>query len=128
MNTTAAFLLALGIHEAAHYVTARALDVPVPAVNVYGLVLGKGVKASALGWQRFITIAVIMPRNVAPIQEALIAAAGPLANILTMWAMWRVDPNLFAASLVFAFASLLPFKGNDSMRVYQAIRRTFVTA
>ena len=79
-------LVATIVHEAGHYLAARALRQPVTAVHIYSpparLTFGLGGTLFHLGWGT--GGRVVLERSLAPGRGAIFAAAGPAANLLAV--------------------------------------------
>ena len=91
-------LLAMAVHEAAHFVAARAL----------------GIKVKRVGFNRkgLYTVREAGP----PAKNLIVSFAGPLINLLLML-LWPWSPMFGLANLCFGVCNLLPIMGSDGDRM-----------
>ncbi|MGB7547059.1 MAG: hypothetical protein WBM14_04875 [Terracidiphilus sp.] len=96
-------LLSLGLHEAAHLVTALAVGIKVRGVG--------------FGWKGMYTMREAGP----PAKNLFVSLAGPLAN-LALLVFWHWSPIFGLANTCMAVVNLLPLKGSDGERILKIIR------
>ncbi len=99
----ALLLASLLLHEAGHMLAARYLSVPV---REFGLTLGGAYTRRAQSTRRR--------------DEVLIAAAGPLMNLLVVIPLIfvpRLGPQLATCNLLIGVINLLPIPSSDGMRI-----------
>ena len=109
----ALLLASLLLHEAGHIFTATLLRVPVSEV---------GVKLAGLYIKR--------SRALRHRDEILIAASGPLVNLLVVIPLIFVPhlgPQLAMCNLVLGVTNLLPFPSSDGLRIVRNLSGSIMT-
>ncbi len=107
---TAVLVFSMLLHEMGHAVTAYGCNVPVSEIGF----CGKG--------------AYLCRRKAAGITEALIAAAGPLVNLLLfdLFSMFAPSSDLFrwasVGNAVMYLYNLAPLRGTDGYRLLATLR------
>ena len=99
-------LIALIVHEAAHLVAAR--------------MLGVRVKRVGITWRG----PYVVREPGEPVENACIALAGPVLNLLLAFVFWDAAPAFARVNLILGASNLIPIKGADGWRVLQAVRES----
>ncbi len=106
----ALLVASLLLHETGHMLTARFLSVPV---REFGLTLGGAYTRRAQSTRRR--------------DEVLIAAAGPLMNLLVVFPLIfvpRLGTQLATCNLLIGVINLLPLPSSDGMRILRNLSGT----
>lgn len=98
-------LLAMALHEAGHWIAARAVGVKVKAVGVC--------------WKGLFTVREAGP----PAKNLIVSLAGPLANIVLMILWGHFSSHFSMANMCFAVCNLVPIRGSDGDRALTCWRQ-----
>jgi Zn-dependent protease len=105
-------VIAMLLHECGHLVAA--------------IVLGLQIKNVGMKWNKGL---YTVRQHGTPLQNLLVAAAGPLANLLLLATATRV-PLFALANFCYALANMLPIDGSDGYRIalcWQQLRSGEIT-
>lgn len=92
-------VLAMLLHEAGHLVAA--------------LIVGLQIKNVGMKWNKGL---YTVRQHGTPLQNLLVSAAGPLANLILLATATKV-PLFALANFCYALANMLPIEGSDGFRI-----------
>lgn len=100
-ENTVAWALAAATHEAGHFAAARLRRIAI-----------KGITLDLIGAKMSLSGRIISYKD-----EAIIAAAGPMVNLILAGLFFPLFPNFFAFSLMLGILNLIPAPGFDGYRI-----------
>ena len=106
VNFVLCSLISICLHEGAHVLTARVLNVRVKRVGV--------------NWKGFF----VVREPGEPTSNAFITLAGPLANLAAAGLTWGSARMFAEINVVLGLSNLIPTPGTDGWRLWMAMRAT----